>query len=435
MENLQDIKELSKIESRLEKIIHFSLFAYLFLLIFPHVTTLREIVFWSAVLFWLILRSKRREPFVPLNPITVSLSLFMAIALIASIAGIEPLENIRRFKGELLKQFLLFLIAATEYSSIEKIKKLFIPLVTAFALYTIFVIIESFEWGFPYYWDQTLRHHFIWLDGYSKMCITLLPLTLGYFLLITTNLRFLLLILMLLEFAIMATYRDVTVFGGIISVILLGALFARPQNQRLWIRAFIIIVILISTTFLYTHKDNPAIIEYKTKLYLLTHPLEEFKKPGGFSNRVPMWKAAIEVIKDRPLIGYGWGMKKYPRILDEKKYLNKWKTEKPELYNLYINHKDAIPPHNIFLEIALQSGLFGLISFFAFIGIYLIYLIKASIKYNSDIDRNFFIIIVGGILSSFIVVNLFSDALGGISQKVLFVVLGAGAAWMNSKPR
>ncbi len=418
----------------LEKIIHTSLFAYLILLPFPHVTTLREIAFWTASFCWVVLRLKKQEPFITLNPIIASLSLFMVVAFISSVIGMEPFGNLRRFKGELLIPFLLFLIITTEYNSLEKIKKLLPPLVTAFAIYTMFVIIESFEWGFSYYWDETLRDHLTWLSGYAEMSITLLPLTLGYFLLIRTNLRFLLLFFMLLEFIIVAAYRNISSFGGTIFVILLGALFVQPKIYRLWIRAFIVIVMLISITLLYTHKDNPVIVEYKTKLYQITHPYEELKKTGGFKNRVPLWEAAIDVIKERPLIGYGWGMKKYTKIVAEEKYLNNWRIEKPEIYAVYTLYKGKfVPPHNLFLEITIQSGIIGLISFIAFIVIYLFYIIKTSIKFNSDADRNFSVIIVAGIIFSFLIANIMSNELGRLSGKVLFVVLGAGAAWMKDK--
>src|SRR4030065_1480096 len=106
-----------------EKIIHTSLFIYLFLLIFPHTTTLKEISFWTAAICWVIFRFRKSEPFITFNPITISLSLFMLIAFISSVIGMEPLENLKRFKGELLVPFFLFLIAATELSDIDKVKR------------------------------------------------------------------------------------------------------------------------------------------------------------------------------------------------------------------------------------------------------------------------------------------------------------------------
>ncbi len=428
-----DIRERSRSDS-LFKIMHTSLFAYLVLLPFPHVTTIKEITFWLAVLFWLMLMPSRSQRLIPVNPATLSLALFMAVALIASIAGVEPVENLKRFKGELLVPFLLFSISATEYNNMTKIKRLLTPLVIAFAVYTIFVIAESFAWGLSYFWDENLRQQVRWLSGYAEMSITLLPLTFGYLLITGTRLRFLVLIFLFLEFFITAAYRNISSFGGSVFVILMGALFVQPRIYRLCLRVLIVIAILISSVMFYTHRDNPAIAEYRLKLYQITHPLEELKKSGGFTNRVPLWKAAVDVIKDRPVLGYGWGMKKYPRIISDGKYLSRWKTDEPEVYKIYSKYRGKyVPPHNLILELTFQSGIVGLISFTVFFVVYLIFIIKTSIRSRSDEDRNFSVMIVMGIIFSFMIANIMSNELGRLSGKVLFVVMGAGTAWIQSK--
>src|SRR4030067_2669795 len=91
-------------ESLWERILHISLFLYLFLLVFPHTTTPREIAFWTAFLSWVLLRLRKSEPFITLNPvrilsngvnpIIISLSIFIGIAFISSVIGMEPLENL-----------------------------------------------------------------------------------------------------------------------------------------------------------------------------------------------------------------------------------------------------------------------------------------------------------------------------------------------------
>ena len=148
--NYMQKESLINVKYSSEKIIHTSLFIYLFLLIFPHTTTLREISFWIAAICCVLLRLRKSEPFIPLNPIVISLSIFIGIAFISSVIGMEPLENLKRFKGELLIPFLLFLITATEYKTLQKAKSLFIAPVIAFAAYTVLVIGESFNYGFVF---------------------------------------------------------------------------------------------------------------------------------------------------------------------------------------------------------------------------------------------------------------------------------------------
>lgn len=423
-------------EIYLEKILHISLFAYLFLLIFPYTTTLREIAFWLVFLCWVKIRFKRRRPFIPINSITVSLSLFMLIALIASIAGIEPLENIRRFKGELLKPFLLFLIVATEYNSLEKIKRLSFALLIPFACYTVLTIIESANYGLAYYWDKTIREGHQWfITGYWQRGTLIFPIILGVFLLIKNRwLKYFLIFFAITEFIILTTYRGFTVFLAAVSVLLLWVLFANPKKYRLWVAGFISLFLFIFGILLHTYKGHPAIDEYRSKLGKVINVSGEFRSKGGFSNRMPVWEASVDIIKDRPLLGYGWGIKKFTRLVQQEKFLENWRVNKPYVYDFFITYRDVFfPPHNMFLEIAIQSGLLGLASFIAFFVVYVSYLIRAAIHSDSDTERNFLIILVGGVILIFIIMNLMGNELGNTGGKILFVVLGAGTAFMKDK--
>lgn len=421
----------------LERIVHISLFLYLFLLIFPHTTTPKEIAFWTAFLCWVVLRLRKSEPFIALNPIIISLSLFMVIAFISSVIGMGPIENINRFKGELLIPFGLFLITATEFDNFKKVKQLLSALLIAFAIYTLMAIIESSNYGLQYFWDKTHRDQYLWLTNYSQMGAIIFPLTLGISLIIKNRwLKHFLLAFAAIVFAILALYMSLTMFLGTLSVLLLWIIFARPKKYRVWTIAFISLFLFVFGLFFYVHKDNTTIIEYASKLEKIVNITEEFKSEEGFSNRIPPWKAAVDIIKDRPLLGYGWGMKKFTKLVQQEKFLEPWRVNKPSVYNFYTTFKGVFfPPHNLFLEITIQSGLLGLSAFIIFIGIYLYYLFKNILHNSSDTDRNFSIILVGGTFLSFMIINLMNNELGNISGKIFFVVLGVGAAWIEGKTR
>ena len=419
----------------LGRIVHIFLFLYLFLLIFPHTTTTKEIAFWIAFLCWVVLRLRKSESFMPLNPVTISLSLFMVIAFISSVIGMGPIENINRFKEELLPIFILFLITATEYRTIQKAKNLLIALVIAFAIYTFLVIWKSFNYGLVYFLDRATREN-LWLDGYAHMGIPIFSITLGMLLLMKDNrFKYFLLFFAGLEFFIIAAY-SFTPLIGVIAVLLLWAFFAKPKGYRLWMKSFIIGVIILSVFLLNIYGEHSAVKEYKTRLYSIRHPLEEIKSTSGFTDRVLLWHAAVDIIKDRPLLGYGWGMKKYTKLVQQEKFLEEWRVNKPSVYNFYTTFRGVFfPPHNLFLEIVIQSGLLGLSAFIIFIGIYLYYLFKNILRNSSDTDRNFSIILVGGTFLSFMIMNLMNNELGNVGGEIFFVVLGIGAAWINNKSK
>ncbi len=418
----------------LEKILYICMFVYLFLLIFPHTVTIRGLAFWTAIPCWVALRIKRKDPFISLNPITVSLLLFVALALVSSVIGTEPLGNLRRFKGEVFPILILFLIASTEYGSIEKVKKLFIAPVASFALHSFLIIIESLDYGLRYYWDRGFRHNNMLLDGYGQIGITIIPITLGISLLVkNSRWKMLLLIVSLVEFCIIAPY-SFTPAVSVCSALLLFALFAQPKKIRFIMLGVISVVIVVVVLIFTVYKDNRAVTEIKDRLYFATHPIEEMNKDEGFSYRNMLWKVYMDVMKDKPVLGYGWGIKKFKKILLEKKFSDKWKTTNTHIYHfLFVQEKDKFyPPHNLFLEIGLQSGLLGLISFIIFIGIYTFYLIRSITYRIGETDRNFSIILIGGTLLSFMIMNLMNNELGNVSGEILFVALGGGAAWIKN---
>ncbi|MBI4838986.1 MAG: O-antigen ligase family protein [Nitrospirae bacterium] len=422
-------ENLNTFEPILEKILHISLFIYLFALISPHVTTLRETAFWTAFLCWVMLRAKGEESFIPINPATVSLLIFMLIALIASAFGMTPVEDLNRFKGELLVPVILFLITATEFKSLEKIKGLLTSLVIAFAVYTLLTLLESSQYGLRYFWDKTHREQYYWLDtGYWQRGVIIFPVILGLLLILKNKwLNLSLSALAVTEIAIISVYRSFAVLLGTCSVLLLWALFARPKKYRLYMAGFICLFLVISGSLLYSVKDNPAVSEYRDKLGKLSNIQAELGSEGSFSNRLPFWKAAVDVIKDKPLLGYGWGMKKFQKLVQQEKFLNHWQANEPYVYKLITEYKDVyFPPHNMFIEIAVQSGFLGLAAFACFILIYAVYLVKKILQSSSDMEYNFSVILIGGALLSFMIISLMNNELGNISGKILFAVLGAG---------
>mgnify|MGYP001573307425 FL=1 len=429
-------ESLINIKYSSEKIIHTSLFIYLFLLIFPHTTTLKEISFWIAAICWVLLRLRKSEPFITLNPIIASLSLFMVIAFISSVIGMEPLENLKRFKGELLVPFILFLITATEFNSIEKAKRLLFAPVIAFAIYTLLAVFESTDYGLQYFWDKTNREQYVWLTSYSQFSAFAFPLILGLILFITNRwLRYFLIAFAVIVFAMLTAYRGFTVFLGAVSILLLWMMFAKPPKYRLWMIAFVALFIFIFGFLSYTYKNHQAVTEYMAKFERIINISDELKSEEGFSNRIPAWIAAIDIIKDRPILGYGWGIKKFKELVYQEKFLERWKENKPSVYEFYtVTVKNTFfPPHNLFLEIAVQSGLLGFTAFIVFIAIYSYYLIKNILRTSSDEDRNFSMILIGGTFLSFIIVNLMSNDMGNDAGKIFFVVIGIGAGWIKNK--
>lgn len=423
-------ENLKVTESSLERLIHISLFTYLFFLIFPHTTTLREIAFWIATLCWIWLEIKTHRPLLIINKITIPLLLFVSISFVSSIIGVETLENLKRFKGEIAVPLILFLIISSGYKDKDKALSLLLAPAIAFAIYTLYVLISfAVNYDIMTFFNERLREIEIF-SNYPQRSITIFPITIGIFLCIRSRYKYFLLGAALLEFFILVAYDSFTPLLSAVSVLVLGVLFAQPKTFRNGMRIVIMGFVVLFSMVILLKSDLPSFKHHKERLNKIMHLHEELKTEEGFTDRIFLWKAAIDIIKEKLLLGYGSGMKKYQHIINDV-FLNKWKIERPKLYTFYQNFKDIYyPPHNLFLEIAFQSGILGLLAFLAFICLYSFQLVRMAIRSK---DFNFFLILIGGTMLSFMIMGLMNNELGNMSGKIFFVVLGAGMGWIKDK--
>ena len=124
----------------------------------------------------------------------------------------------------------------------------------------------------------------------------------------------------------------------------------------------ITILIILSTFFLYTQKSNPKI-----------QALTDFTGRTAIHSRVQIWKTSTSIIKDNPILGIGLGNfhEKYLEYLP--------KTIKTPL------EYAVIKPHNLYLNLWLETGLLGLVSFiWLIVNFYRINLKKSIINYPSQ---------------------------------------------------
>jgi O-antigen ligase len=73
-------------------------------------------------------------------------------------------------------------------------------------------------------------------------------------------------------------------------------------------------------------------------------------------DRTHIWYSYIEMVKDHPLTGIGFGMQTY---FDEN-LLNKYNERVPSKYRQPVPHK---APHNMLVDIAVRTGLIGFVLF------------------------------------------------------------------------
>lgn len=134
-----------------------------------------------------------------------------------------------------------------------------------------------------------------------------------------------------------------------------------------------------------------------------------------FKTRIPIWKAGVEGIKEKPIVGHGF--KQYPKIYE--KYLEKHEKELKLIDQNY--DKTAKHAHNIFLGRAFEIGIPAAMLFFI---IYIFTLFKAY-------KKNLNIAWVGVFLTFYLLIGLLDDSISRISDAFMLIILGAVAAYHN----
>ncbi len=98
----------------------------------------------------------------------------------------------------------------------------------------------------------------------------------------------------------------------------------------------------------------------------------------GFSPRLLSWDAALELIREKPLMGYGAGQAQL--------VLNETYEKKGYIFPL----KESLNAHNQFLQIWIENGLLGLLSF---ILILVILIIKTG-NYKGEVAKSVLIFVI-----------------------------------------
>jgi len=156
----------------------------------------------------------------------------------------------------------------------------------------------------------------------------------------------------------------------------------------------------------FIHASNPH-MNYKRK-YLQVFSLSTYLRSDGVGNRMPTWKASYEMWKQKPILGYGYGWKKFTKVWQEKGY------------------KDLLTnPHNLFLSLLFESGVYGLISFMLFIVVVFVSLFK---KYRRAVSDDYKLVLLGILilLGSTAVSSFSVSTWAGSHGKLMMVIIALG---------
>ena len=154
----------------------------------------------------------------------------------------------------------------------------------------------------------------------------------------------------------------------------------------------------------------------------------------GWNDRASIWFGVIDMIKERPIIGHGYGWKKIALVAKDNGYLdNRWdKSGRTHLYFTSSRIRRG-KPHNLPLQILFEVGFAGLVAFVFFwctVAVKGLNVIRLRGRAACTSGR-FLTYAVPGVLLGYVLIN-FSNGLWEESYGVLMMSFAAACVVLSA---
>ena len=361
---------------------------------FSHTTSIKEICFYLSIFIVLILICFKKIDFSFKSPLTLPFALFTAWAFIGLFFALYKENSIHDFYAHLLKYIAIYYILVNFFNSRKRLiilSWIIIISVTIFSIggLTYFYVILKNPISTRFGFSQIMN-----IDLIGFVTIFAMLLSLRQFRLETQWYRRAILVVCLLgTFA--ATYLTMS-RGSLGAVFIALIVFFVKKNKLLVV--FLIIFSLIAV------RTVPGL----GGRFSLQNTLKDV--------RVGINLTTLEIIKDYPVTGIGFGMRTYgySNFID----LAKYNAKIPPQYQ----QKTVIrSPHNSFADIAVRTGVGGL-ALFLFIYFIFVRLGWKMILYGKDnFIKDWGVCIMAAFIGVF-VQELFADGMFGPQAIVLYTI-------------
>lgn len=315
---------------------------------------------------WLINNLQNDQPQLARTSLFLPITLFLLLAFVSTLKSVNIANSLygsfERYEGllSLLIYVFIYFIAASTFRTYEKIQKLQLALVVSGAIIAIYGVLQHFGLDFINWSSAKVDFtRIVSTLGNSNFLadflVIALVLAIAFYLassswatrgplFICTGLLFI---------ALLFTYSRAGWLGFAVSLLVLltllpKQLLAKRKIQLGLLCAFLVLCLII--------------VNYVPKLHLGYQGAPSITKQaassiqtgeGTAAARLYIWETAINMTKDRPLLG--WGIENFGTIYPKYRSLNL----------AHLEGGDYIPdkPHNELLQISTGMGLLGLLAF------------------------------------------------------------------------
>lgn len=337
MIKLKDYKsEIKKdhFKSLNNSIIYISLIV-IFLNPFPHITAIKEILFYTALIFVVVLFFLKQKKFCFKSPFLPAIGMFAIWSIVSVIFAIDKPASIHDIYSHFIKYLIFYYVIVNFFNT----KRYFI--------YIIITIIAS-EFIFS---TGLLIHYYGILDNsiasrlahsYSAVAVDIIPFGIIFGILLA-----------IWYFRVNHNISNKLFLAAIIIILLATTILTQSRGAILALFVSLIVI-------LWGYRKKIFIALLITTILIMTSPMKNRFLPTTFFNdnqRLGLIYYSLEIIKDNPIIGIGFAIDTFrdERVIDKKKYASRI----PEQYR----SNPFLWPHNMLLNIGVRTGVLGLILF------------------------------------------------------------------------
>ena len=327
---------------------------------FPHFTTIREIGFYGACLFFGIILVRDKDYSSLKTPLLVPVALFTFWAFVGLFSALDFETSVHDFRSHLLEYILLFVLYVSFFKDTKMVRLVAWILVISVAVASSH---ELYLWyvkmGHPWYTRITIPNHQSPTGpvGFMALYAVLMSLYLFVFekkIMLRCVLFGCLLILFATVFAVQT--RSILLAMPIVFVVLLW-------GRKKYLALFLIVAIVMGVVTMTKFRPNPIKTNYSPRLTI---------------NYISML-----VLKEHPVLGIGFGIDSFgnPDIIDHEQYRKQ--VPLPIRCSVPVTSQ-----HSMWMGIATRTGVIGLLLFGFILGVF-VKMCYGVIRLSDDDEKKF----------------------------------------------
>ncbi len=363
----------------------------------PHTTAIKEFCFYISLLVLMTLILFRKTAFSLRSPLSLPFALFFLWGIFGLFFALDLTNSLHDLRAHFLKYVLIYYLLVNYFDTDKKLEILSWIVIASATIFSLGTIIDFyFIDGNPF--ARRLGETFLEIhtDYIGFILIFALTLTLHK---LFHNKSIIIKSLLFVSSLVLCLTTLLTQSRGSLIALFIAIIILSCLNKKILIFMIITILLVIIIPGFKERINVNAILQ---------------------NERVQMNALTMEIIKSYPVTGIGFGMQIYgnKNFVD----LKEFDSRLPKKYQGGVGGMFIGSPHNTLLDIAVRTGIIGLILFLSIVLSAIWMLWKAEKSARNEYFRSWIICAFAAIVS-FMVAALFADTAFGPQAIVFYTIL------------